>query len=240
MKWIATISGTTLLLILASLATWGQPGEMQTDSIAAVVNGEVITRSDLEAVAGLSQLFQVLFTQFLRFGQVLYSTPEGEALLRVYQLDVLEQLIDNELLIQQATAHHIEVDPAVVEEQVSAHLSQVMEQNQITMDQLSAALEEQGSSLEAYKERLAASYHQRNQVQILYDEITQTAEVDEDAVLFYYEEHTYDFAGKDGSVTPFEEVKDQIWETLRSDAQSNVWKMWFNRVKEEAEIEVFL
>lgn len=240
MKWIATISGTTLLLILVSLAAWAQLGEVQTDSIAAAVNGEVITRSDLEAVAGLSQLFQVLFTQFSRFGQVLYSTPEGEALLRVYQLDVLEQLIDNQLLVQQAAAHNIEVDPAVVEEQVSVYLFQIMEQNQITMDQLSAALEQQGSSLEIYKEILAASYLQRNQIQNLYDVITQTVEVDEDAIVFYYEEHTHDFAREDGSIPPLEEVKDQIGETLRSDAQSTVWKMWFNHVKEKADIEIFL
>jgi parvulin-like peptidyl-prolyl isomerase len=240
MKWITTAAGSALLLILLSLTARTQPEVVQTESIAAVVNNDAIPHSTLDAASRVNQLFQVLLTQFPWFGQVLYSSPEGEALLRIYRLDILEQLIDTRLLVQQAEAHSIEVDPTIVDEQVNAYLSRVMAQNAITMEQLTDVLEQQGSSLEVYKENLTTSYREQEQIKLLYEEITQPVEVDDQAIAAYYEEHKDDLAREDGSIPPFEEVEDEIRETLLPEAQSDAWKTWFNRVKKEANIQIFL
>ena len=212
--------------------------ETQTGSetIAALVNGEIITKDELAAAAGLNSIFQVLLTQFLHFGQVLLSTPEGDAFLRVYQLDVLHQMIDSRLLVQKAIEEAIDVDEATVEERVEGQLDQIMEQNQLTLEEIDGILKQQGSSSEEYKERLRTSFREQLLVQGLHEKIVQDTAVSDEEIAAYYEEHGDEFASEDESIPPLVEVEDQIREKLLPKIEADTWEAWFSEAREEAKI----
>ena len=233
---------TTAVLLVVCVATAAQQDSninaSQVDSIVAVVNGEVITKDGLAAAAGLNSVFQVLFTQFSHFGQVLLSTPEGEAFLRVYELDVLRQMIDTRLLVQKAIEEEIEVDKAAVEEQVEGRLDQIMEQNQLTLAEMGEILEQQGSSLDEYRERLGVSFREQLMVNGLHEKVIQDLAVSDEEIASYYEEHGDEFAGEDGSIPPLTEVQDQIREKLLAKVKADTWEAWFSKVREEADIEI--
>ena len=74
----------------------------------AIVNGEEISRQELDRATGLSSLLFTLYQQFPRFAQTLLTTQEGKALIQRYQRDVLEQLIMRKLELQEAAARGLE------------------------------------------------------------------------------------------------------------------------------------
>jgi len=204
-----------------------------------VVNAETITEDTLSAVAALNQIFEVVFTQFPQsFGQALLSTPEGTAFLDRYQRDVLDQLIDSRLLVQQAKELPIAVDESNVTEQVEGRLDQIMQQNQLTLDQIADILEQQGSSLDEYRENLASTVREQLMVQGLQEEIVQDATVTDEQIKSYYDEHTSEYTDTDGTITPLEDVRDKIYDTLLQQAQSDLWNAWFTKVKDEADIQI--
>ncbi len=209
------------------------------ETIAAVVNGETITKDTLTAAAALNQIFQVVFTQLPQsFGGALLSTPEGTAFLDRYQRDVLDQLIDSRLLVQQAKEREIEVDESNVTEQVEGRLDQIMQQNQLTLDQMADILEQQGSSLDEYKENLGSSFREQLMVQSLQDEIVQDASATDEEIKTYYDEHKSEYTDADGTISPLEDVRDKIYDTLLQEAQSDLWNAWFAKVKDEADIQI--
>ena len=159
------------------------------DTVAATVNGETITQDKLGAAAELNRIFQVVVSELPNFGQVLFTTPEGDALLRVYQLKVLEQLIDERLWVQEALEREIEVDESAVVSQVEAQLEQIMEQNQLTLEEIEDILQQQGSSLDEYKVNLGKSFRERLMVQGLYEEVTAQASASDEEIAAYYDTH---------------------------------------------------
>jgi parvulin-like peptidyl-prolyl isomerase len=240
--FILLLAGFFLVLVSSIAIAQGASTQDETqtgsETIAAVVNGEVINKDELATAAGLNSIFQVLFTQFLHFGQVLLSTPEGEAFLRAYQLDVLHQIIDSRLLVQKAIEEEIEVDEATVEERVEGQLDQIMEQNQLTLEEIDGILKQQGSSLDEYKERLRTFFREQLLVQGLHEKIVQDTAVSDEEIATYYEEHGDEFALEDGSIPPLTEVQDQIRKKLLSKIGADTWEAWFSEAKEEAEIRI--
>jgi parvulin-like peptidyl-prolyl isomerase len=217
------------------------PTETQTGSetIAARVNGEIITKETLSAAAGLNQIFQVVFTQLPQgFGTALLSSPEGTAFLDRYQRDVLDRLIDSRLLVQLAKERGIEVDESRVTEQVESHIDQIMQQNQLTLDKIDDILKQQGSSLDEYKENLAKSFREQQMVRGLQDEIVQDAAVSEEEIQAYYAEHKSDYTTADGTTSPIADVHDKIRDTLLQRARSDLWNAWFTEAKDGAQIEI--
>lgn len=240
---ILLLTGVFLVCSIAAAQSASNQDETQTgpETIAALVNEEVITQAQLTAAAGLNKIFQVVFTQLPQnFGKILLSTPEGAAFLDRYQREVLEQMINSRLLVQQAITQEIKVDEAKVEEQVEGQLDQIMEQNQLTLEQVDDILKQQGSSLDEYKEKLGKSFREQLLVQGLYEEITQNATVSDEEVAAYYKEHESEFASEEGSIPPLADVQDQIRETILPKAQAQLWEAWFAKMKEEANIEIFL
>ena len=209
------------------------------ETIAAVVNAETITEDTLSAVAALNQIFEVVFTQLPQsFGQALLSTPEGTTFLDRYQRDVLDQLIDSRLLVQQAKELPIAVDESNVTEQVEGRLDQIMQQNQLTLDQIADILEQQGSSLDEYRENLASTVREQLMVQGLQEEIVRDATMTDEQIKSHYDEHTSEYTDADGTITPLEDVRDKIFDTLLQQAQSDLWNAWFTKVKDEADIQI--
>ena len=229
-------------MLLASLLTFAQgttTADTQTQSvkIAAVVNNEQITMATLEGVAGISQIFQTVFSELPQaFGQTLLSTPEGKAFLDRYQRDVLDRIIDSLLMVQQAKALEMKADESKVEDQVKSRLDQIMQQNQMTIDQIDSALKQQGSSLEDYKSRLAQSYREQLMVQALQQSVVADVSVSDADVQDYYDAHQSDYTDTDGTVKLLSDVSASIHDNLINKVKADRWDSWFNDVKASADI----
>lgn len=232
-------------LMLTSLIAFAQDASGQTDTqtgsntVAAVVNGEEISMDTLNSAAGLSQIFQIVFQQLPQaFGQTLFTTSEGSAFLDRYQRDVLDQIVNTRLLVQQAGALGVSVDESQVASQVESRLQQIMQQNQMTMDQIDTALQQQGSSLDDYKARLAKSYREQAMVQSLQAKIVADVKVSDKDVKDYYDQHTGDYTDSDGNVSAFSEVESKVHETVLKNAQNDFWNNWFQQAKDSADIQI--
>lgn len=103
------------------------------DRVAAVVNDEVITQSELDAAA----------LPFLDAS----STDERRA--AVYRSS-LDQLIAEKLIGQQVRETHIEI----TEDDVERAIDEITRQNKITRDQLKEAIESRGMAMSQYREDL--------------------------------------------------------------------------------------
>ncbi len=235
--------GIIIVLVVLAFTVVAFPQEAtQTPSqtVVAVVNGEVITKDTLNAASQLGQIMQTLFSKYYMFVQLLFTTDEGKSFLDRYQRAILDQLIDHRLLIQQAKALEIPVDEEKVDQHVTEQLNTIMQQNQLTLEQIDDILKRQGSSLDEYKKDLADNYRDQLLVQGLHDKIVSGAAVSEDEITAYYNDHQDEYTDDDGNVSPLTEVHDKIKDALLKQAQSKLWSDWFGKMKAKADIEIKL
>jgi peptidyl-prolyl cis-trans isomerase SurA len=142
------------------------------DRIVAIVNGEIITTSDLQSAAARARL------------GLLTLAPDGKASRgTVSEQEVLEQLIDQKLQLQLARKKGITVEPDEIEKAVE----DVKQKNGLTTDAaLQKALQEEHSSLDQYKNGL------KDQILILKlvnREVRSGVILSDQDIRAYYEEH---------------------------------------------------
>jgi peptidyl-prolyl cis-trans isomerase SurA len=140
-----------LLPILFSLALLGMPSAhaqllpgvqgnqpQMIDRIVAVVEGDVILQSDLDqAVAAVRHQYA--------------NNPQQLPPQDVLERQVLDRLILMKLQEQRASDQGVRVSDT----EIDAAVGNVAEQNNMTTDQLRAAIEQQGSSYEAFRRQIA-------------------------------------------------------------------------------------
>ncbi len=157
---------SSMPVLLAALAL-ASPGERQlVDRVAAVVNDEVITMSEVDAAA-------VPFMD---------NAPTEEKKKALYK-DVLDQLISERLLSQQIKEANI----TVTDEDVEAAIQDILKRNKITMDELQAALDQNGTSMSKYKEDLKT---QLTRLKIVDQKVRQRVVVPEAEIKAEYEKRT--------------------------------------------------
>jgi peptidyl-prolyl cis-trans isomerase SurA len=142
------------------------------DRIAAIVNGEIITTSDLQSAAARARL------------GLLTLAPDGTAVRRpISEQEVLGELIDQKLQLQLARKKGITVEPDEIERAVD----DVKQKNGLTSDAaLQKALQEEHSSLDQYKSGL------KDQILILKlvnREVRSGVILSDRDIRAYYEEH---------------------------------------------------
>lgn len=122
--------------LIPSLA-WG--GEL-LDRVVAVVNDEVITLSELNQEAA----------PFL--DQIKNEVPDSRQENQMSQArkEVLEKMIDQELIRQEAANEHIRV----TEEEVDQTLARIAQDNNTTVENIRKKLQASGASLENYRENI--------------------------------------------------------------------------------------
>lgn len=235
---------TILVLVLIGIAggvMFAQDAtQTSSGTVAAIVNGEVITKATVNNASQLNQIMQSLLSQHYLFVEIMFTTNEGKAFIDRYQRAVLDQIINYRLLVQQATALKIPIDESKVDQQVTDRLNQIMQQNNLTLDQIDGILKKQGSSLDEYKADLHTSFREQLRVQGLRDRIVGDAAVSEDEISAYYKAHQKDYTDAKGNITPLAQVHDKIHDALLKQAQDKVWNDWFAKVKAQAKIEIKL
>lgn len=206
----------------------------------AVVNGEPITREELESATRLNQILFQLYFQYPRFAQSLMGTPEGKAFLTRYQRDVLEDLILRKIQVQEARARKLAADPARVEELVNQTLDYIKSYYDLTDEELVAELAQEGLTLEAFKAQLRPQAEEQALLEALKQAVTAEVTVSEEEIAAYYQANPSQFLDDQGKPLPLAEVRLKIASLLASQKQDALWQEWLKRARETASVQINL
>ena len=144
-----------MVFVLIALLLLSIPLIAAENTIVAEIDGDEVSLVELEEQANVEQLIMQISQVDQEFAQVLYSTEEGQELLEEYQEMKLDELINERLLQKAAEEHGITVSESEKKEIYDEHIQLIKEQNQISEEELIAALSQQGiNSLEEYKKIL--------------------------------------------------------------------------------------
>jgi len=157
---------------VALTVTGGAAQARVVEKIAAVVGDSVILGSEIEEKAA------PLLAEVARMPEAPKRVARAAALRR----EVLERLIDDELILQQAT----ELKLSVTSEQVDASIEEIKRQNNIDDDQLREALRAQGMSMAAYRADLKKQLLRFRVINIA---VGSRVTISDDDVKTYYDRH---------------------------------------------------
>ncbi|UJW57660.1 SurA N-terminal domain-containing protein [Bacillus sp. A116_S68] len=186
------------------------------DEPIAIVNGEEIPMEELQMQ--MSQ-YEMLFAQQ-------GMDPEDEenaAMIQELQQDILDLLVNQELLNQEADAQNIEVSDEEVEEELDQMREQFEEE-----EEFEQALEMQNYTLEQLEEDIRQMKRvQELQTMAHLDEDQYT--VSEDEAREYYEE----IVMSNPEIGEFEDIQEDIENELKLD-------LYLDDLREQAEIEILI
>jgi peptidyl-prolyl cis-trans isomerase SurA len=168
------VAGPLLLaLVLAPAAARARVVER----VAAVVGDSLVLASEVEDRVGPLM------------ADVNHITDQEKRAARATALrhEVLERLIDDELILQQAA----ELKLSISSEQVDASIEEIKKQNSIDDDQLREALKSQGMTMGAYRADLK---RQLLRFRVLNVAVGSRVNISDDEVKAYYDRHMKDMA----------------------------------------------
>ena len=229
-----------IVFVLLPFAALAQP-PLQTPSVVAVVNGEEITKPELDRLTNIPRIVFSLYQQYPRFAQVLLTTEEGKALLKAYERDVLESMIRWHLLVQEARARGLTVPEEALNSRVDATIQEILQRNQLTEEQLSEILKAQGGqTLEEFRTQIREEIEEQMLIDLLKDSVVAQVSVTEEEIEAYYEEHRDSFADAEGNVKPLDEVGGEILTALMKQKKDACWKEFVEKLRKEAKVIIFL
>lgn len=223
--------GVALALAVGVLAS-AQP--------VAYVNGEPITRDELDRATRLSEIVLILYQSHPAFAQALLATPEGKAFLARYERDVLEGLILRRLGVQEALRRGLSVDEGEVARRTEASLREVRARYGFTEEAFRAYLESQGFTPEGYREEVARWHREELLLAALRLALAAEIRVTDEEVRAYYEEDPGRFVDEEGNPLTVEEVYERIVALLRQDKADAHWWAWLEAARREAVVEITL
>jgi peptidyl-prolyl cis-trans isomerase SurA len=172
----------TLLLLAAILAAPSARADDRrpVDRVAAVVNGDVITLSELTQRAG---------ADYRRASDMppgsARDQARGKALRAAYQAVLAERLVENEV-----KALGIEVTEA----QIDGAIDDVKKRNNLSDDTLKQALAAEGMTVTAYRARLRKDFENHL---LIAAKVQNRVKVTDDDVKGYYQSHLQEFSGEE-------------------------------------------
>jgi peptidyl-prolyl cis-trans isomerase SurA len=163
------------LALGALLALSGRADARLVEKVAAVVGDNIILASEVEEKAA------PMLADTSRIGDPAKRSARATALRR----EVLDRLIDDELILQQAT----DLKLSVTNEQVDQSIEEIKKQNSLDDDQLKEALRGQGMSMAGYRADLK---RQLLRYRVLNIAVGSRVSISDDEVKGYYERHMKD------------------------------------------------
>ncbi len=206
----------------------------------ALVNGEPITKEELDRATQLNQILFTLYYQYPRFAQTILTTPEGKALLTRYQRDVLEDMILRKIQIQEARGRGISADPARVNELLDQMIEHIKSYYGLSDEELAAELAKEGLTLEEFKQQLQPQAEEQALVEALKAAVTAEVSVSEGEILAYYAANPGQFLDDQGNALPLAQVHDKIASLLFSQKKERVWQEWLKNAREAAKVQINL
>jgi peptidyl-prolyl cis-trans isomerase SurA len=161
-----------LVLAVAALATTSGASARLVEKIAAVVGDNIILASEVEEKAA------PLLAEANRIPDPTKRGARANAL----RHEVLDRLIDDELILQQAG----DLKLSISSEQVDQSIDEIKRQNNITDEQLKEALRGQGMSMAAYRADLKK---QLLRFRVINISVGSRVSISDEEVKSYYERH---------------------------------------------------
>lgn len=174
---------TGFAVILAVLLIGAQAAADVADKIVAVVNGEVITLSELHRA----------FAPYAAHIEANYKGPDKEAFLQQNQAAFLQRLIDQMLIEQEAKKPGVGI-AAVKDEEVMVVIRDMLAKNQLTMQAYLKRLAEEGNTLESVKREIRG---QMLRMRLLRREVQSRILVTDEEIGEYYDKHRQDYEGRE-------------------------------------------
>ncbi len=225
---------------LAFLALVGLALAGLAQTPVAVVNGQPITKEELESATRLSEILFSLYYQYPRFAQSLLTTSEGKAFLTRYQREVLEELILRKIQLQEAQARGIVADPSRVEELINQIIEHIKTYYGLSDEELLTELAKEGLTLEEFRAELRPQAEEQALLEALKSAVTVDVGVSEEEITAYYQKNPDQFVDAQGNTLPLAEVRDKIASLLISQKQEEAWQRWLKGAREAADVQINL
>lgn len=155
-------------------------GEEVVDRIVAIVNDEIITLSELNAV------YKPVLTEARARG---YSLKKQRKILFKSRDDILEDLIDNMLVDQEVKRLNLSVRDSEIEGAIKAEKESLA----LTDDEFNTRLKQQGLTLGKYRKRIRLQMLREKMIDF---QIISRVVVTPEEVAAYYKQHREKFAGR--------------------------------------------
>lgn len=210
------------------------------DEPVAYVNGEVITREELDRAGGVPEILLTLYQSFPAFAQSLLLTEEGKAFLARYEPDVLERLILRRIQLQEARRRGLTPDEDEVTRRTEDTLCQVCAHYGLTEEGFADYLQRQGTGLEEYRHAVARDHREDLLIALLKAALWAEISVSDEEIRAYYDADPGRFVDDDGDPLPLAEVHDRIAWLLRQEKEDAHWQAWLAQARREAEVLILL
>lgn len=185
--------------------------KLDDDEVVAVINGDEVTGS----------VYNLVYAQLKLQSAQLGDETDNEEMKEL----AMESVIDREIVMQEAAEEGIEISEETAEEEFTT----MKEENS---EQLETLLEQYQITEDGFKEQL--------RFELIMDEYLTTAidvSVSDEEVEEFYEEAKAEADDEEEEMPEFDEVKDQIKESMEQEQITLALQEKVDKVKETAEIE---
>jgi peptidyl-prolyl cis-trans isomerase SurA len=165
-----------LMPLIMALSPGVAAGAETVDRIVAVVNGEIIVLSEL----------RVISQNYMRQMSEQFKVEAGDEQFREAERRILDQLIDEKLVNQEADRLTITIS----EREIDTAVKEMQNRNKLNDAQFAAVLADEGLSMQKYREQLKG---QMKKVRVIDQEIKSRIQVSKEEIEAYYEKHASDF-----------------------------------------------
>ncbi len=186
------------------------------DKIVAVVDGDIITLSELENNS--NSISKGTHNKKLGLHE------------QISRREVLDAMIDDIILRHAMDKAKITVS----EEELGRAIMNVLRQNKITPDQLKADLASKGISYETYKQQIA---QQIKYIKFINQVIGQQIKLSDRELRDYYESNKAAFGGESSN---FESVKDNVYDVLYEKKSQEALKNFISQQRQKSYIDIRL
>jgi peptidyl-prolyl cis-trans isomerase SurA len=150
------------------------------DRIVATVNGEVITLSELKSA----------FEPYLKRIEESYKADDKQKVIAENRMTMLNKLIDNILIDQQAKKSRM----VIQDNEVMESINDMMSRRKMKMDDLISELARENTTLEAYKKEVQGHLLR---MRLLRRELKSKITISEEEIGDYYLKHRESYEGKE-------------------------------------------
>lgn len=149
-----------------------------------------------------------------------------------FRLNVLNSMIEREILLSEADEMGISVD--IDDEVVENRIDEILEQNDLTEEELINNLESQDYTYEQFKSDIRENIVTSEKINRVKESTYSNIEVTEEEIQSTYEERYQDSEDK----PELEEVRSDIKESLLNEKQNEVYDNWLESKKSEANVTI--
>ncbi len=193
--------------------------------------------ADRDAMDALAQVGEREITR-QRYNEVIQNYAQQtanftRAQMLPFRLSVLNSIIDETILIQEAEARGL--DPQVSPDEIDEVINNILEQNNMEMEELEDILAQQNITLNQFQDNIRNSLRQQNMMEEIVEEIQDEAEVTDSEVAARFED---EYEDEDLDEQEQEEAKEDIRANLLEERREEKLNDWLQEARADANVTI--